>query len=433
MARPVGGELQWSKVNRNFFMHYWDNMSKENGPLNGLRVLDLANEFGVYCGKLLSGLGADVIKVEKPGGDSTRNIGPFYENDPCTEKSLFFAYHNTGKRSITLNLVSKDGQEILKKLAKVSDVVIETFPVGYMVRLGLDYATLKTLNSRLVMTSITPFGQSGPYQNWHASSDIIPYAMGGLMYMTGAQSMPPLQMGNLLVGHGASLYAAVGTLALIHNRLFTGEGDHLDISLQECVASWLDTSYCSYQLPPYQITERMGSQALMRTPAQNYPCIDGYFHLAGMGRWNLIVSWLVDQGIEVGDLIDSKYEGASNCDKLLWDVRSRINRAIEELGMRYTKMEIMKEGQRRGIPVTIVANANDVDEDVHVKAREYFVEVQHPVLGKLKYAGAPYKFSESPWKVGGAAPLIGQHNEEIYGELGFSKQDLAILRAEGAI
>lgn len=407
-------------------------MSTENTALGGLRVLDLANEFGLYCGKLLAGLGADVIKVERPGGDITRNIGPFYGDDLHPEKSLFFTYQNTGKRGITLNLGNKDGQAIFRRLAKASDVVIETFPVNYMASLSLDYTTLKTLNPGLVMTSITPFGQTGPHRNWHASSEIVPCAMGGLMFMAGAKSMPPVQMGNFLVGCGAGVYATVGTLAALHNRLFTGEGEHVDISLQECAASWLDVAFGSYQFPPYQIYQRLGSRVLWRVPAGIYPCQDGYFNIGGTGRWNLVVAWMVDKGIDVGELADSKYEALGGA-KLLWEVLPRVDQLMQELGMKYTKVELMNEGQRRGIPITIVATAKDAYQDPHLKAREYFVEVQHPVMGKLNYAGAPYKFSASPWQIGGPAPLIGQHNEEIYGELGFTEQDLAILKAEGII
>jgi benzylsuccinate CoA-transferase BbsE subunit len=407
-------------------------VNTKDTPMSGVRVLDLANEFGVYCGKLLAGMGADVIKVEKPGGDITRNIGPFLDDEPNPDKSLFFSYQNTGKRSITLNLETRDGQEIFRKLSKVSDVVLETFPTGYMASLGLGYPDLKKLNPQLVMTSITPFGQTGSHKNWKASSEIIPCAMGGMMYLNGEQSMPPIQMGHFLVAHGTSIYATVGTLAALHNRLFTGEGEQVDISMQECVTSWLDVTFATYQYPPYQIPTRLGSQALMRVPSRIYPCQDGHFFLSGMGRWNLIVTWLVDEGIEVGDLADSEYV-AEGGDELLWAALPRVNEVICELGAKYTKMELMTEGQKRGIPITIVADAKDVYEDPHLESRDYFVELEHPILGKIKYAGAPCKFSESPWQIRLPAPLIGQHNKEIYGELGFSRQDLIILRAGGVI
>ena len=407
-------------------------MSQENTALGGLRVLDLTNEIGSYCGKLLAGLGADVIKVERPGGDPARSIGPFYGDDCHPEKSLFFAYQNAGKLSITLDLENKDGQAVFRKLAKVSDVVLETFSVDYLAGLGLDYAGLKTLNPGLVMTSITPFGQTGPHRHWRASSEVIPSAMGALMIMAGEQTTPPVQMGNYLVGCGAGIYATIGTMAALHNRLFTKEGEHVDISLQECTASWLDQAFGSYQFPPFQVYQRRGSRVLWRVPVGIYPCQDGYFEIGGTGRWNLVVAWMVEQGIEVGEFLDSKYEAMGGV-KLLWDKLPQVSDLMRQLGMKYTKLELMHEGQRRGIPLTIVATAKDSYEDPHLKARGYFVEVEHPVIGKLNYAGAPYKLTESPWQNRGPAPLIGQHNREIYGELGFTKEELAILKAEGAI
>lgn len=259
------------------------------------------------------------------------------------------------------------------------------------------------------------------------------------MFQNGEESMPPLQMGNFLVGYGASIYAAVGTLAAVHNRWFTGGGEHVDISMQECVASWIEQPLSVYQYPRHVVTwlvdrigTRLGSQHWLNVPSRLYPCQDGYFYLMGSGRWNLVVAWLVDEGIEIGDLADAKYEAEGGLD-LLWTALPRVNQVISELGMKHTKLQMMAEGQKRGIPVTSVANAKEVYEDPHLEARGNFVEVEHPVLGKIKYPGAPCRFSKSPWQIGGPAPLIGQHNEEIYCKLGFSKQDLVILRAGGVI
>lgn len=408
-------------------------MVSGSAALEGLRVLDLANEFGIYCGKLLAGMGAEVIKVEKPGGDSTRNIGPFHGDEPHPEKSLFFAYHNTGKKSITLNLEKKDGQEIFKKLVKTSDVVIETFRIGYMKRLGLDYDVLKGVNPQLIMTSITPFGQTGPHKDYLASSEIVPLAMGGLMFMNGEKSTPPIQAGNFLVGHVVSIYATVGALAAIHNRWFTGEGEHIDISMQECVASWLEGSYMLYQYPGHQIATRTGNEHPYVTPGKLYPCKDGYCSIGAPGRWNEVVVWLIDEGIDVGDLADPKYAGPDG-ERHLFNARPKVNQLMGELSKKYTKKELMLEGQKRGIPVTALEDAKNVYlEDQHLEVRGYFVEVEHPVIGKLKYPGPPFRMMESPWQVGGPAPLTGQHNEEVYGALGISKQEMAVLKVADVI
>jgi crotonobetainyl-CoA:carnitine CoA-transferase CaiB-like acyl-CoA transferase len=407
-------------------------VTKENTALGSLKVLDLANENGVYCGKLLSGMGADVIKVEKPGGDPTRNYGPFFQDSPHPEKSHYFAYLNTGKKSITLDLENRDGQEIFKKLVQISDVVLETFPVGYLESLGLDYPALKTLNPGIIMTSITPFGQTGPHKNWHASSEIIASAMGGVQFENGEPTEKPVQLGNFLIGYAAGIYAAVGTMAAYHNRFFTGEGNHVDISLQDICASWLDATYGNYQYPPYRVTQRWGSQSPTWVPSRLFRAKDGNIFLAGSNRWNLLAAWLVDEDIDIGDLVDPKYEG-TNARDLLWAQKERINDLVNQLGMKHTKQEMMIEGQKREIPTTLVSTVKDIYNDPQLKERMYFVEEEHPVMGKLSYPGAPYKFMESPWQIGGPAPLIGQHNEEIYSELGFSKKDLIDLKQSGAI
>lgn len=408
-------------------------MISENTALAGLRVIDLTNEYGVYCGKLLAGMGANVIKVEKPGGDLTRNIGPFHGDNPHPEKSIFFAYHNTGKKSITLNLESWDGQEIFKKLVETADVILETFPAAYLQGLGLGADVLKKIKPGLVITSITPFGRSGPYRDYKASSEIIPLAMGGLMYMTGEKDERPVQVGYYLVGHGVGIYAAVGTLAAVHSSRLTGEGEHVDISIQEVVASWLEASYILYQYSNKQITGRNGNQHPFLTPGRLFPCKDGYCNIGAPGRWNEVVVWLIENDIDVGDLIETKYV-APGGDNLLFNERPRINQLMCQLTLKYTKKELMLEGQKRGIPVTAMEDAASVyHEDQHLEARVYFVEEEHPSLGKLKYPGAPFKMMESPWQMGGPAPLIGQHNEEIYGELGIDRNELAVLRGVGII
>ncbi len=406
-------------------------MAKEDTALKNLRVLEVADERGVYCGKLLVGMGAQIIKVEKPGGDTTRGVGPFFHDDPDPEKSIHFAYHNTGKKSITLNIETKDGQEVFKRLIKNCDVLVETFTVGYMDRLGLSYAALKELNPGLVMTSITPFGQTGPHKDYAASSEIVPLAMGGLLFTTGEPSTPPVQIGHFLVSYAVGIYATLGILAAVHNRRFTGLGEHVDISMQECVASWLETAYTRYQYRHGEIATRYGSQLPLIVPSGLYPCKDGYVYIIGPGRWSVIVSWLISEGLDAGDLVDPKYDTMDGI--LLVEHRDRVDRLISEMTMKHTKLELMTQGQEMGVPVTIVGNAKDVYEDEHLRAREYFVELEHPVLGKLKYPGAPYRMNESPWQIGGPAPLVGQHNDEIYSNLGFSRQELIRLKAAKVI
>jgi crotonobetainyl-CoA:carnitine CoA-transferase CaiB-like acyl-CoA transferase len=406
-------------------------MTSESQPYSGIRILDLGNEMGAYCGKLLGDLGADVIKVEKPGGDDTRKNGPFFEDDPHPEKSLFFGYNNTGKRSITLNLETRDGQAIFKSLAKTADAIIETFPIGKMDSLGLGFENLRAVNHGIIMASITPFGQTGPHKDWESSSELIPGAMSGVLYLTGDGKRTPLQIGNFLFSHGAGAYAAIGIAAALHGRHFTGDGEHIDISVQDCAASWLDMTWGNYQNAGI-IQERYGSQGYMRIPANIYPCKDGYFFIIGIAMWDRIVNWLIDDGIDVGDFADEKYMGFKGA-KLLWEQLPKVNEMIIALGKNHTKAEMMAIGQKRRVPVTMVVNARDVYEDPHLAERGYYVEVDHPYMGKHKYPGAPYKFSEPLWKSDSPAPCVGQHNEEIYQELGFTKAHLNILKMGGTI
>jgi benzylsuccinate CoA-transferase BbsE subunit len=223
-------------------------------PLERLRIIDLADEKGVYCTKLLAELGAEVIKVEKPGGDPTRAIGPFQHDEPHLEKSLFFAYNNTHKKSITLNLEHADGRKIFRQLASGADILVETFAPGYLAERGLGYPVLSEPNPGLVMTSITGFGQNGPYKDYQ-SSDIVSYAMGGLMNQTGDSDKPPLLAGGLQTYYVSSLFAANATLMALFSRDASGQGQHIDVSIQECIATLLEVM-CFYQYDGWSTSGR---------------------------------------------------------------------------------------------------------------------------------------------------------------------------------
>ncbi|MCK4722097.1 MAG: CoA transferase, partial [Dehalococcoidia bacterium] len=201
-------------------------MTEQDALLGDIRVLDLADAKGVYCTKLLADLGADVIKIERPGGDPMRNIGPFFHDEPDPEKSLYWFHFNTSKRSITLNLETADGREVLKKLAKTADVMVETFSPGHLEQIGLGYQTLRELNPRLILTSITPFGQTGPYRDFEGS-DMIAQAVGGLMYLPGFPEDPPCRIYGSQAYHSASVQAAVGTMIALYARELTGEGQQV--------------------------------------------------------------------------------------------------------------------------------------------------------------------------------------------------------------
>ncbi len=206
------------------------------GMLSPYRVLDLTDEKGLLCGKMLGDLGADVIKIERPGGDPARNMGPFYHDEVDPEKSLFWFAFNTSKRGITLDIETTDGQEVFKKLSKTADIVIESFSPGYLDKLGLEYTALEKINPQIIMVSITPFGQTGPYKDYK-TSDIVAWAMGGRMQTIGDPDRRPLR-----ISHHSQCYvhagmeAAVGAMLALYYREMTGEGQQVDVSIQDCVA-----------------------------------------------------------------------------------------------------------------------------------------------------------------------------------------------------
>lgn len=397
--------------------------------LGELRVLDLADEKGLYCTKLMADLGADVLRVERPRGDATRNIGPFLHDQPHPERSLFFAYLNTNKRGITLNLECADGQEVFRRLVKTADILVETFPPGYLARLGLDYPHLREVNPRLILTSITGFGQTGPYRDYK-TCDMVGFAMGGLMYLTGDPKSPPVQAGGYQVYYTGSMFAAVATLMAVYRRRTTGEGEHVDVSMQECVASLLETATVNYSYNGV-VQKRTGTQHAIAAPCRVYPCQDGYWAVIANAphMWDALVAWIVEEGIGVEELTKSEYQ--------FMDARraniDQINAYIAEFGMRHTKAELFAEGQSRRIPVAPAAAATEVLADPHLHARGYFVDLEHPVLGILRYPGAPYKLSETYWRILRPAPLVGQHNQEVYQELGLSQSDLVVLAGVGAL
>ena len=231
----------------------------EAKALNDLRVLDLADEKGLYCAKIFADMGADVIKVEKPGGDSTRDIPPFYQDIPHRERSLYFWQYNNDKKSITLNLEVTEGQQIFKTLVKTADIIIETYPPGYLDSLNLGYEALKKINPALIITSITPFGQTGPYKDYKAS-DIVGVAMGGLMSTCGYPDGPPIMPYGGQGYHIVANHAAIATLIALYHKDATGSGQHIDVSMQTAIAQSLEFANIFYLYNKDQVLKRQASR-----------------------------------------------------------------------------------------------------------------------------------------------------------------------------
>ncbi len=404
--------------------------------LEKFRVLDLTDERGLFCGKILADLGADVIKIEKPGGDTARRIGPFYKNIPDPEKSLYWFFYNLNKRSITLNIETAYGQELFKKLVKTSDFVIESFPPGYMDSLGLSYSDLRVINPRIITTSITPFGQTGPFKDYKAS-DIVVMAMGGLAYITGSPESCPVRISFPQAYLLASAHAAAATMIAHYYRQTTGGGQHVDVSAQACVAGILTNLVPLWQLDR-AIVKRQGAFMVGRggmfKTRNLWRCKDGYV-ISGLGGGRAgagsqpLVKWIDDEGgaPEWFRTIDF---ASRDMAKETQESQNRIEEVVAQYFMKHTKAELYEKARQAGFMLCPVSSCKDIIENTQLQARDYWVKVEHPELGDtISYPGAFIKASKTPCIIKRRAPLIGEHNQEIYEvELGLSRDEICMLK-----
>jgi crotonobetainyl-CoA:carnitine CoA-transferase CaiB-like acyl-CoA transferase len=395
-------------------------------PLTGYRVLDLAGPLGFHCTKLLADMGADVVKIERPGGDEARRIPPFKDDLPHPETSLYFLHFNTNKRGITLDIESPEGRAIFLELARNADVVLETFRPGRLDELGIGYQALSRQNPGLVYASITPFGQSGPWRDYQAN-DMAGLALGNLLYLAGEPGEPPLQPPGEIAYGMASTYGAFGIAVGLYHRLESGQGQFVDVSMHECAAH-----IAGYFIPNYGYTgakparaSRKGEETDLYDP---YPTKNGYarIFIIPVEQWRRLVEWMGRPPSISGPEFEKMAYRRKHPDIVVG--------AIAEFCRRHTKEELYEEGQKRRIAVTPINTAGEFINSEQVKARGTFVDMEHPVIGRYAHFGPVPRFSESPGRISRTAPLVGEHNREIYcGELRMSKEDLVALRASGVI
>ena len=408
--------------------------------LGGFRALDLTDEKGFVCGKILAALGVEVIKIEKPGGDPARGIPPFLHNTPDAEKSLYWYAFNTDKRSITLNLEVRQGQDLFRKLAQKADFVLESFAPGYMDSLGLGYEALRQANPRIIVTSITSFGQKGPYTQYKGS-DLIASAMGGVLLTTGDPDRPPVREGPDSIYFHTGAAAALGTVIAHCHREITGEGQQVDVSLQGVVASRTFTNLIIWEFKK-QLIKRSGSVRKIGARATRWiwQCKDGYVFWAFMpGKFgapaNRVLSkWIDEDGLE------NPLNKVTNWDEFDLTAISREEldaheRAIAMFFMNHTKKEIAEEGLKRGLNAASIDSPPDVLENRQLEARGYWVDLEHPESGStLMYPKQFFLCNETENFMKRRAPLIGEHNEDIYvKELGLSSTEIAALKKAGVI
>lgn len=410
--------------------------------LDEYRVLDLTDEKGLFCGKILADLGADVIKVEPPHGCSARKIGPFYKDIPHPEKSLFWFAYNFNKRGITLNLECVDGRELFKRLIETADVVIESFPPCYMKNLGLGYDDLRRVKSDIIMTSITPFGQEGPYCNFQAS-DLICWSMGGFAYTTGYPDRPPVQISFPQAYLAGALEAAVGSVTALYCREVFGEGQHLDVSIQAAVAKNLMNAPLFWQVMGLNIARggpyRMGL-SLSAGQRVIWKCKDGEVAFSFFGgragaRTNRSLVECMDEEGAAPDFMKNMDWEHFDLTTASQEMISSLGRSTNEFFLRHTKKELFEEAVNRKMTLYPVQTVRDIMSDRQLQERDFWEETEHPELGdQMAYPGLPFFASETLPSHRMCAPLIGEHNEEIYSmELQLSKEELTRVKELGAV
>lgn len=386
---------------------------KGDSALSGYRVLDLTTEKGMFCSRLLADMGAEVIRVEKPGERSDRGF--------------FYWQTNLGKLNITLRLENKEGQEILSRLIKTADVMVESYRPGYLETLGFDYHKLSEINSRLVMVSITDFGQSGQYRDYQ-SCDLVSGALGGQMYVCGKPGMSPLKPFGNQSYYSACLFAAIGILLALWNRHTTDRGQHIDISLHECVAATLDHVLVRYFYEGV-VAERRGGLH-WNNAFRIFPCRDGYILLSLFHQWETLVEWLESESM-AEDLTAEKWRNREHRLQHL----DHIIEVLERWTRSHNAAELVEQGQLMHFPWAAVTSIPALMASPQLKERGFWVDIGHPETGlRHRLPGAPCQMSVAPWQVGMRLAGPGEHNVDIYHrELGLSAEDLETLARKGII
>ena len=414
--------------------------------LSCYRVLDLTNEKGFLCGRALGDFGADVIKIEKPGGEPARNIGPFYRDIPDSEKSLYWYAFNANKRSITLDIETADGREIFKRLVRTADVVIESFAPGFMDNIGLGYSVLREINPGIILTSISGFGQKGPYRDYN-DRDLAVWALSGYMYISGESDRPPLAPSYPHAHLIGAMNGAVGTMVALCHRRVTGKGQQVDASTHQGLVFAISAeTKLPWALQKINASRegRERSRVVSRDGTVKFPllweCKDGSvaFHFwigpNFIDQNRALTVWVKESGVDPGLLenFDWEYDSFQNYSK---EEITKVRQTIEKFFMCYKKMEIHEGALQRRIQLTPVLSIRDLPEFSQLIARNFFRDIEHPELGmKIKYPGGTVKVGIRDCGTRFRAPLIGEHNDEIYREeLGFSVHERVNMKQRGVI
>jgi crotonobetainyl-CoA:carnitine CoA-transferase CaiB-like acyl-CoA transferase len=418
------------------------------GPLQGFRVLDLADETGALAGKMFADMGADVVKVEPLDGCPTRAIPPFLEDIPGPDRSAYFLSLAAGKRSVALDLTQDQGRDLLIRLAERADFLIESYPAGYLDGLGLDYATLAARNPRLIYTTVTPFGDRGPAASWRAT-DIVGWAASGMMTLMGSPGKPPLEVSVPQACFFAGAEAGVGSMLAHLERERSGQGQRVVISMQAAAAGALNTELAFPVLEERSMNRIGGTPAFMSQTGRSgrylYKCADGHVQLTvavGIFLATAIgmLEWLKELGplpasVAAIDFAAWTPERQRAQDPAMFAEMAACEEAIAGLLARHTKAEIIRRADAKGWAVAPVNDPADIAHDVQLASRDYFQQVEHPALDRsLTLIGPFAKLSGTPAPPTRRAPMLGEHTVEILqGELKLSDEEIAALESAGVI
>ncbi len=398
-------------------------------PLAGVRVLELATAVaGPYAGKLFADFGADVVKVEPLDGDESRRWGPFLDDAPGPETSALFLHLNSNKRSVTIDLATPSGQDLVRRLVSTVDIVIESFPPGTLAGYGLDVDALQALNPSLVVTSVTPFGQDGPYSAYRGS-ELVYLAFGGLNFTRSLDDGRPVALGGHLTQYHAGSLAAAATMAALLIAEDGGAGAHIDMSIMAAEAASAD--FTMTYLTSHAYTGRTSTPpppapggavtGLGPLPNGTFECLDGPVVVSTMPQWApRMVSLIGDEVLS--ELFADPRRLADPA------AQTTINERVATWFAARTRYEAMVEAQAVGWAVTAIQSPVELLDDPHVRSRGLVFEVEHPAVGRMAQLGAPVRLADG-WQLRRLAPRLGEHNEEVLGELGLSPGEHAAYRA----
>lgn len=414
--------------------------------LAGLRALDLTGEQGYFCGQVLAKLGVEVIKVERPGGDPGRSVGPFAGDIPGPERSLAWFAGNAGKKAITLDIETPRGRELLLQLAANADFLLESFAPGHLDSLGLDYATLSARNPGLIVTSITPFGPTGPYRDY-AGTDLVVSALAGVLSLIGPPDLPPSRMpGELSYAMGGA-HAALGTMVAFQQRELTGKGQRVHASLFEALvqcfyratAIWDNDRILllrqNFYRGPDGVTQRDGSFPTV------WDCADGRVFYAidftlpkTLLAPQVLLQWMYDDGHDAGELGQVDWDNFDAPTMLTPERRERWTGIIQAFLNRHTLKELFEEGMVRRLGFAPIFSLPDVLESVQLEERNYWHDVEHKALGRsITYPGHLFLSSETECPLPTRPPCVGEHNREVFANAGLSAAEIDALEAERVI